>query len=307
VALPGGCAIGARPIDQHLKGFQKLGAEVFIRNGYVEARASRLKGARITTDLVTVTGTENLMMAAALAEGTTVIENAAREPEVTDLARLLSAMGARIDGAGTERIEIEGVSELGGARYRVIPDRIEAGTLLVGAAITGGDVTVTGAEPRHMSAMLSKLEECGAVVTVTDDRIRCQGPTRPKAAELITSPFPGFPTDMQAQFMAMLGLADGVSKIVETIFENRFMHAAELCRMGARIEAEGSTAMVRGVRYYQGAPVMASDLRASASLVLAGLAARGKTEVSRVYHLDRGYERLEVKLRSLGATIDRVR
>jgi len=242
VALPGGCAIGVRPIDQHLKGFQKLGAEVFIRNGYVEARASRLKGARITTDLVTVTGTENLMMAAALAEGTTVIENAAREPEVTDLARLLSAMGARIDGAGTERIEIEGVTELGGARHRVIPDRIEAGTLLVGAAITGGDVTITGAEPRHLSAVLSKLEECGAAVTVAGDRIRCQGPARPRAADLITSPFPGFPTDMQAQFMAMLGLADGISKISETIFENRFMHAAELCRMGARIEADGSTA-----------------------------------------------------------------
>ncbi|HEX7214397.1 MAG TPA: UDP-N-acetylglucosamine 1-carboxyvinyltransferase [Methylomirabilota bacterium] len=307
VALPGGCAIGVRPIDQHLKGFQKLGAEVFIRNGYVEARASRLKGARITTDLVTVTGTENLMMAAALAEGTTVIENAAREPEVTDLARLLSAMGARIDGAGTERIEIEGVTELGGARHRVIPDRIEAGTLLVGAAITGGDVTITGAEPGHLSAVLSKLEECGAAVTVAGDRIRCQGPARPRATDLITSPFPGFPTDMQAQFMAMLGLADGISKISETIFENRFMHAAELCRMGARIEADGSTAVVRGQRYYHGAPVMATDLRASASLVLAGLAARGRTEVSRVYHLDRGYERLEVKLRSLGAAIERVR
>jgi UDP-N-acetylglucosamine 1-carboxyvinyltransferase len=307
VALPGGCAIGVRPIDQHLKGFQKLGAEVFIRNGYVEARASRLKGARITTDLVTVTGTENLMMAAALAEGTTVIENAAREPEVTDLARLLSAMGARIDGAGTERIEIEGVTELGGARHRVIPDRIEAGTLLVGAAITGGDVTITGGEPRHLSAVLSKLEECGAAVTVAGDRIRCQGPARPRATDLITSPFPGFPTDMQAQFMAMLGLADGISKISETIFENRFMHAAELCRMGARIEADGSTAVVRGQRYYHGAPVMATDLRASASLVLAGLAARGRTEVSRVYHLDRGYERLEVKLRSLGAAIERVR
>src|SRR5712671_5423151 len=284
VALPGGCAIGVRPIDQHLKGFQKLGAEVFIRNGYVEARASRLKGARITTDLVTVTGTENLMMAAALAEGTTVIE-----------------------GAGTERLEIDGVPELGGARHRVIPDRIEAGTLLVAAAITGGDVTVVGAEPRHMSAMLSKLEECGAVVTVSGDRIRCQGPARAKAADIITSPFPGFPTDMQAQFMAMLGLADGISKVTETIFENRFMHAAELSRMGARIDAEGSIAMVRGVRYYQGAPVMATDLRASASLVLAGLAARGNTDISRVYHLDRGYERLEVKLRSLGATIDRVK
>ena len=307
VALPGGCAIGVRPIDQHLKGFQKLGAEVFIRNGYVEARASRLKGTRITTDLVTVTGTENLMMAATLAEGTTVIENAAREPEVSDLARLLVAMGARIEGAGTERIEIHGVPELGGARHRVIPDRIEAGTLLVAAAISGGDVTVVGAAPRHMTAMLGKLEECGALVSVTGDRIRCQGPARPKPADLITSPFPGFPTDMQAQFMAMLGLADGISKISETIFENRFMHAAELCRMGARIEAEGSTAVVRGVRYYQGAPVMATDLRASASLVLAGLAARGRTEVSRVYHLDRGYERLEVKLRSLGASIERAR
>jgi UDP-N-acetylglucosamine 1-carboxyvinyltransferase len=306
VALPGGCAIGVRPIDQHLKGFQKLGAEVFIRNGYVEARASRLKGARISTDLVTVTGTENLMMAAALAEGTTVIENAAREPEVTDLARLLVAMGARIHGAGTERIEIDGVPELGGARHRVIPDRIEAGTLLVAAAITGGDVTVTGAEARHMSAMLAKLEECGAAVTVTEGRIRCQGPARPKAADLITNPFPGFPTDMQAQFMAMAGLADGISTITETIFENRFMHAAELARLGARIETEGSTAVVRGQRYYQGAPVMATDLRASASLVLAGLAARGRTEVSRVYHLDRGYERLEAKLRSLGAAIERV-
>src|SRR5216683_2685350 len=287
VALPGGCAIGVRPIDQHLKGFQKLGAEVFIRNGYVEARASRLKGARISTDLVTVTGTENLMMAAALAEGTTVIENAAREPEVTDLARLLTAMGARIHGAGT--------------------DRIEAGTLLVAAAITGGDVTVTGTEPRHMSAMLAKLEESGSAVTVTDDRIRCQGPARPKAVDLITNPFPGFATDMQAQFMAMLGLADGISKITETIFENRFMHAAELARLGAKIEAEGSTAVVRGQRYYQGAPVMATDLRASASLVLAGLAARGRTEISRVYHLDRGYEGLEKKLQSLGARIERLR
>ena len=307
VALPGGCAIGVRPIDQHLKGFQKLGAEVFIRNGYVEARASRLKGARIATDLVTVTGTENLMMAAALAEGTTVIENAAREPEVADLARLLCAMGARIEGAGTERIEIEGVPELGGARHRVIPDRIEAGTLLVGAAITGGDVTITGAEPRHLSAVLSKLEECGAAVAVTGDRIRCQGPPRPRAADVITSPFPGFPTDMQAQFMAMLGLADGTSTVSETIFENRFMHAAELCRMGARIETDGSAAVIRGQRYYHGAPVMATDLRASASLVLAGLAARGRTEVSRVYHLDRGYERLEMKLRLLGAAIERVR
>ncbi len=307
VALPGGCAIGVRPIDQHLKGFQKLGAEIAIVNGYVEARASRLKGARITTDLVTVTGTENLMMAATLAEGTTVLENAAREPEVADLARLLVAMGARIDGAGTERIEIQGVPELAGARHRIIPDRIEAGTLLVAGAISRGDVTVAGAAARHLTATLAKLEECGAQVNVDGDRVRCRGPERPQPADVITSPFPGFPTDMQAQFMALLGLADGLSKITETIFENRFMHAAELCRMGARIETEGSTAVVRGVAAYQGAPVMATDLRASASLVLAGLAARGTTEVSRVYHLDRGYERLEAKLQSLGARITRVR
>ncbi len=307
VALPGGCAIGVRPIDQHLKGFQKLGAEITINQGYVEARASRLKGARITTDLVTVTGTENLMMAAALAEGTTVLENAAREPEVADLARLLIAMGARIEGAGTERIEIQGVPELSGARHRIIPDRIEAGTLLVAGAITGGDVTITGAAPRHLTATLAKLEECGATINVDGERVRCHGPERPRPADVITSPFPGFPTDMQAQFMALLGLADGLSKITETIFENRFMHAAELCRMGALIETDGPIAVVRGVRAYQGAQVMATDLRASASLVLAGLAARGTTEVSRVYHLDRGYERLEAKLQALGARIRRVR
>jgi UDP-N-acetylglucosamine 1-carboxyvinyltransferase len=307
VALPGGCAIGVRPIDQHLKGLARLGADIAIVNGYVEARASRLKGARITTDLVTVTGTENLMMAATLAEGVTVLENAAREPEVADLARLLVTMGARIEGAGTERIEIEGVAELGGARHRIIPDRIEAGTLLAAGAITGGDVTVTGAAPRHMTATLTKLEECGAALTEDGDRIRCVGPARPRAADVITSPFPGFPTDMQAQMMALLGLADGLSKITETIFENRFMHAAELCRMGALIETDGPIAVIRGVTAYQGAPLMATDLRASASLVLAGLAARGTTEVSRVYHLDRGFESLEKKLQALGARIQRVR
>ena len=306
VALPGGCAIGPRPIDQHLKGLTKLGAEISMTQGYVEARASRLKAARITTDLVTVTGTENLMMAATLAEGTTVLENAAREPEVVDLARLLIAMGARIEGAGTERIEIEGVPELGGARHRVIPDRIEVGTLLVAGAITGGDVTVTGAQPRHLTATLAKLEECGIAVTVTGDRVRAQGPPRPRPADIITSPFPGFPTDMQAQFMALLGLADGQSQITETIFENRFMHVAELARMGAQIRTDGAIAVVRGVAAYQGAPLMASDLRASAALVLAGLAAHGTTEVSRVYHLDRGYERLEDKLRALGARIERL-
>jgi UDP-N-acetylglucosamine 1-carboxyvinyltransferase len=272
VALPGGCAIGVRPIDQHLKGLARLGAEIAIENGYVTARASRLKATRITTDLVTVTGTENLMMAAALASGTTVIENAAREPEVGDLAALLTAMGARIHGAGTARIEIEGVPELGGATHRVVPDRVEAGTLIVAGAITW---------------------------------VRVRGAERPRPADVITSPFPGFPTDMQAQLMTLLGLADGQSRVTETIFENRFMHVAELDRMGARIETDGSIAIVRGVPAYEGAEVMASDLRASAALVLAGLVARGRTQISRVYHLDRGYERLEAKLAGLGARIER--
>jgi UDP-N-acetylglucosamine 1-carboxyvinyltransferase len=305
VALPGGCAIGVRPIDQHLKGLQKLGADLAIENGYVVARASRLKAARITTDLVTVTGTENLMMAAALAGGTTVIENAAREPEVVDLATLLSAMGARIHGAGTTRIEIEGVPDLGGAVHRIVADRIEAGTLLVAGAITRGDVTVTDVVPDHVSSVLAKLEEIGVALEVGPTWVRARGPERPRPADVTTSPFPGFPTDMQAQVMTLLGLADGQSRVTETIFENRFMHVAELARMGARIDPEGAIAIVRGVPFYQGAPVMASDLRASAALVLAGLAARGTTVVSRVYHLDRGYERLEVKLGALGGRIER--
>ena len=305
VALPGGCAIGVRPIDQHLKGLARLGAEIAIENGYVVARASRLKAARIATNLVTVTGTENLMMAAALAEGTTVIENAAREPEVIDLATLLTAMGARIRGAGTARVEIEGVVELAGATHRVIPDRIEAGTLIVAGAITGGDITVTDLVPDHLSALMAKLDECGVALDVGPTSIRVRGPERPRAADVITSPFPGFPTDMQAQVMTLLGLADGQSRVTETIFENRFMHVAELARMGARIEADGAIAIIRGVSRYQGAPVMASDLRASAALVLAGLAAHGRTTVSRVYHLDRGYERLEAKLAALGARIER--
>jgi UDP-N-acetylglucosamine 1-carboxyvinyltransferase len=305
VALPGGCAIGVRPIDQHLKGLARLGAEVAIENGYVVARASRLKGAHITTDLVTVTGTENLMMAAALASGTTVIENAAREPEVVDLAALLTAMGARIHGAGTDRIEIEGVDELGRAVHRVLPDRIEAGTLIVAGAITGGDVTVTDLVPAHLSALLAKLDECGVTTDTGPTWVRVRGGGRPRPADVVTSPFPGFPTDMQAQVMTLLGLADGQSRVTETIFENRFMHVAELCRMGARIETDGSTAVIRGVPRYQAAPVMASDLRASAALVLAGLAANGRTEISRVYHLDRGYERMEIKLASLGARIER--
>jgi UDP-N-acetylglucosamine 1-carboxyvinyltransferase len=303
VALPGGCAIGVRPIDQHLKGLARLGADINIENGYVIARASRLKGARITTDLVTVTGTENLMMAAALAQGTTII--AAQEPEVSDLAALLNAMGARISGAGTARIEIDGVTELGGATHRIVPDRIEAGTLIVAGAITQGDVTVTGLVPAHLTAVLDKLEECGVALEIGPDFVRVRGPERPRPADVITSPFPGFPTDMQAQLMTLLGLADGQSRVTETIFENRFMHAAELVRLGANIETERSTAIIRGVPAYQGAPVMASDLRASAALVLAGLAARGRTRVARVYHLDRGYERLEVKLAALGARIER--
>ncbi|HEV8615713.1 MAG TPA: UDP-N-acetylglucosamine 1-carboxyvinyltransferase [Methylomirabilota bacterium] len=305
VALPGGCAIGVRPIDQHLKGLARLGADIAIENGYVVARASRLKGARIATDLVTVTGTENLMMAATLAEGTTVIENAAREPEVSDLAALLSAMGARLEGVGSGRIVIEGVPELGGATHRVVADRIEAATLLVAGAISGGDVTVTECVPDHMTSVLAKLDECGVTIETGPTSVRARGPERPRAADVTTSPYPGFATDMQAQLMALLGLADGQSRVTETIFENRFMHAAELGRMGAHIETDGAIALIRGVSGYQGAPVMASDLRASAALVLAGLAAHGITQVSRIYHLDRGYERLEAKLAALGARVSR--
>jgi UDP-N-acetylglucosamine 1-carboxyvinyltransferase len=305
VAMPGGCAIGTRPIDLHLKGLERLGAEIQLSQGYVEARAARLKGARIVLDLVTVTGTENLMMAAALAEGTTIIDNAAREPEVPDLARLLNAMGARISGAGTERIVIEGVPELGGARHRIIPDRVEAGTFLVAGAITGGDVTVTEVVPDHLTAVLDKLEATGARLDIGPDRVQIRADGRPRPTDVVTTPFPGFATDMQAQMMALLGLAEGSSVITETIFENRFMHAAELRRLGASIEIDGHRAVIRGVTAYQGAPVMATDLRASASLVLAALAASGTTEVSRVYHLDRGYEGMEAKLQGLGARIRR--
>jgi len=305
VAMPGGCAIGGRPIDLHLKGLERLGAEIQLTQGYVEARAARLKGARIVFDLVTVTGTENLMMAAALAEGTTILENAAREPEITDLARLLTAMGARIQGAGTERIEIEGVRDLGGARHRIIPDRVEAGTFLVAGAITGGDVTVRDVVPDHLVAVLDKLDAVGARLEVGIDRVRIRLAGRPQPSDVVTNPFPGFATDMQAQLMALLGLADGLSVVTETIFENRFQHAAELRRLGASIEIDGHRALVRGAPAYQGAPVMATDLRASASLVLAGLAAAGTTEVSRVYHLDRGYEAMETKLIGLGARVRR--
>ena len=305
VAMPGGCAIGGRPIDLHLRGLERLGADISLAGGYVEAHAARLKGARVVFDLVTVTGTENLMMAAVLAEGTTVLENCAREPEIPDLARLLTKMGARIQGAGTERIEIEGVRELGGARHRIIPDRVEAGTFLVAGAITGGEVTIREVVPDHLTAVLAKLEATGARLDVGPDWIRVQALDRPRPTDVVTNPFPGFATDMQAQMMALLGLADGSSVVTETIFENRFMHAAELRRLGASIEIEGNRAVIRGVPGYQGAPVMATDLRASASLVLAGLAASGITEVSRVYHLDRGYEGIEGKLAALGAGIRR--
>jgi UDP-N-acetylglucosamine 1-carboxyvinyltransferase len=305
VSLPGGCAIGTRPIDLHLKGLERLGAEVTLSEGYVEARAARLKGARIVFDLVTVTGTENLMMAATLAEGTTVLENAAREPEIPDLARLLTAMGARIHGAGTERIEIHGVPDLGGARHRIIPDRVETGTFLVAGAITRGDLTVRDVVPAHLGAVLDKLEATGARLEVGTDRIRIRAEGRPRPTDVVTNPYPGFATDMQAQMMALLGLAEGSSVITETIFENRLQQAAELRRLGAQIEVEGTRAVIRGVRAYQGARVMATDLRASAALVLAGLAASGTTEVSRVYHLDRGYEGMEQKLAAVGAQIRR--
>jgi UDP-N-acetylglucosamine 1-carboxyvinyltransferase len=305
VSLPGGCAIGTRPIDLHLKGLERLGAEVTLSEGYVEARTARLKGARIVFDLVTVTGTENLMMAATLAEGTTVLENAAREPEIPDLARLLTAMGARIHGAGTERIEIHGVPDLGGARHRIIPDRVETGTFLVAGAITHGDLTVRDVVPAHLGAVLDKLEATGARLEVGADRIRIRAEGRPRPTDVVTNPYPGFATDMQAQMMALLGLAEGSSVITETIFENRLQQAAELRRLGAQIEVEGTRAVIRGVRAYQGARVMATDLRASAALVLAGLAASGTTEVSRVYHLDRGYEGMEQKLAAVGARIRR--
>jgi UDP-N-acetylglucosamine 1-carboxyvinyltransferase len=307
VSLPGGCAIGARPIDQHLKGFRALGATISLEGGYVEARADRLRGATVRFDKVTVTGTENVLMAAVLAEGTTILENAAREPEVEDLARALTAMGARIHGAGSDLITVEGVTGLRGAEHTVIADRIESGTLLVAAAITGGDVLVKGAVAAHLDAVVGKLREAGCTVVATPDGLRCKGPTRPHPVDVQTTEHPGFPTDMQAQLMALLGVADGTSVMSENIFENRFMHVAELRRMGADIRVEGHTAVVKGVHTLSGAPVMATDLRASASLILAGLRASGVTRVARVYHLDRGYEGLERKLQTLGARATRVK
>jgi UDP-N-acetylglucosamine 1-carboxyvinyltransferase len=307
VSLPGGCAIGLRPVDQHIKGLQAMGAEIAIEHGYMIARSSRLTGARIRTDLVTVTGTENLMMAATLAQGTTVIENAAREPEVTDLAQCLIAMGAKIHGAGTDSITVEGVERLHGTRYEVMPDRIETGTFLAAAAATGGEVTLRGVRPGILETVLEKLRETGARVTTGPDWIKLTANGALSAVNVRTAPYPAFPTDMQAQFMALDSVARGTAHITETIFENRFMHVQELRRLGADIEVDGNTAIIRGVAHLDGANVMATDLRASASLVLAGLVARGTTTVDRVYHLDRGYERIEEKLSKLGARIRRVR
>jgi UDP-N-acetylglucosamine 1-carboxyvinyltransferase len=307
VSMPGGCAIGPRPINLHLTGLEKLGATIRLDQGYVEVEARRLKGARITFDLQTVTGTENLMMAAALAEGTTILENAACEPEVEDLARLLTAMGAKVEGAGTAVITIHGVPRLGGASHRIIPDRIEAGTFAVAAAITGGDITLRDCLPGHLEAVLAKLEEAGAHIQMGPDSLRVTAAGRPRAVDVRTQPFPGFATDMQAQLMALLTIAEGRSLITEAVFENRFMHVNELLRFGADISIAGNTAVVQGVPGLTGAPVMATDLRASASLVLAGLAAQGRTVVSRIYHLDRGYEAIEHKLAALGADVERVR
>jgi UDP-N-acetylglucosamine 1-carboxyvinyltransferase len=306
VSLPGGCAIGQRPVDQHVKGLQAMGATIAIEHGYMEASAQRLRGARIVMDMVTVTGTENLMMAAALAEGETLLENAAREPEVVDLARCLVAMGARIAGAGSDTIRIQGVRSLGGASHRVMPDRIETGTYLAAVAATGGKVTLTGAAADSLDATLEKLREAGAAIALKDSSITIEMSARPAAVSVRTAPYPGFATDMQAQFMALAAKAHGTALITETIFENRFMHALEMQRLGADIQLQGNTAVVKGVERLQGATVMATDLRASAGLVIAALVAEGHTVIDRIYHLDRGYEALETKLSSLGARVVRV-
>ena len=313
VSLPGGCAIGSRPVDQHIKGLQAMGAEISVEHGYILAKTTRLRGARITTDMVTVTGTENLMMAATLADGETVLENAAQEPEIGDLVELLIAMGARIEGHGTSRIRIQGVDRLHSpiAPHRILPDRIEAGTYLCAVAAAGGDVTLLGADARHLDAVIDKLCDTGATITHGSDAgqgwIRVQASGRPRAVGFRTSEYPAFPTDMQAQFMAVDCIAEGVARISETIFENRFMHVNELVRLGARIEVDGHTALDTGVPALSGATVMATDLRASASLVIAGLVAKGETLVDRIYHLDRGYDRMEAKLRAIGADIERLK
>jgi UDP-N-acetylglucosamine 1-carboxyvinyltransferase len=306
VSLPGGCAIGTRPVDLHIKGLEALGAQISVEQGYISAKAKRLKAARLVMDLVTVTGTENLMMAACLAEGITVIENAAREPEVVDLAQCLSAMGARIKGAGTDVIRIEGVERLRGASHRIMADRIETGTFLAAAAATGGNVTLHGTSPDTLEAVLEKLRESGAELRTANSTISLAMRGRPRGVNVRTAPYPAFPTDMQAQLMALDAIADGTAVITETIFENRFMHALEMQRLGADIEISGNTAVVRGVSRLQGATVMATDLRASASLVIAGLVAGGETRIDRIYHLDRGYECIEEKLAQLGARIKRV-
>ncbi len=313
VSLPGGCAIGSRPVDQHIKGLQAMGAEITVEHGDILAKAKRLKGARITTDMVTVTGTENLLMAATLAQGETVLENAAQEPEIPDLAELLIAMGARIEGHGSSRIRIQGVDQLHApaAPHRIVADRIEAGTFLCAVAAAGGDVTLLGAEARHMDALIDKLRESGANISdgVQNGQawIRVRSGGRPRAVGFRTSEYPAFPTDMQAQLMAVNCIAEGTARISETIFENRFMHVNELVRLGARIEVDGHTAVVTGVPLLSGATVMATDLRASASLVIAGLVAQGETVVDRIYHLDRGYDRMEAKLRAIGADIERAK
>lgn len=306
VSLPGGCAIGARPVDQHIKGLQAMGAEINIEHGFIEARAKRLKGARIVTDMITVTGTENLLMAATLADGETIIENAAREPEVSDLAHLLVAMGAKIDGIGTDRLVIQGVERLHGAHHAVISDRIEAGTFLCAVAAAGGDVTLTGVRPHILDAVIDKLREAGVSIEEGDSWLRVKMDRRPSAVTVRTSEYPAFPTDMQAQFMALNAVATGTAPIVETIFENRFMHVQELNRLGANITVNGNTALVAGVEKLSGAKVMATDLRASASLVIAGLVADGETLVDRIYHLDRGYDRMEAKLTAVGANVRRI-
>jgi UDP-N-acetylglucosamine 1-carboxyvinyltransferase len=307
VSLPGGCAIGARPINLHTVGLEKMGAEITLSDGYIQAKANKLKGATVYLDIPTVTGTENLMMTATLADGETVLENAACEPEVVDLANALISMGAYIRGAGTSVITIKGVPSLKPLNYRIIPDRIETGTFLTAAAITKGNITINRCNPEHIEAVISKLKETGVEIIQEADKLIVKGPERPSSEDIKTMPYPGFPTDMQAQFMTLMALSEGTSLITENIFENRFMHVAELRRMGADIKVEGSTATVKGVKNLKGAPVMATDLRASASLIIAGLAAKGTTAVDRVYHLDRGYERIEKKLESLGARIKRVK
>ena len=306
VSLPGGCAIGARPINLHLKGLAALGAEITLEHGYVEAKAKKLKGARINFDVSTVGGTEQLMMAAATAQGETILENAAREPEIVDLAEILIKMGARIDGAGSDTIRITGVEQLTPANHSVMPDRIEAGTFMIAAAMTGGDIKIRNMRLDHLDALAFKLQDAGVEITNKDNMVRVKGPKKIRSVNIKTRPYPGFPTDMQAQFMALMCIADGASVISENIFENRFMHVSELLRFGADIIAEGNSATVKGVKKLSGAPVMATDLRASASLILAALAADNTSEISRIYHLDRGYEAIEKKLAGLGADIVRV-